>query len=72
MKKAKSDYDFKKDCRRFSIVMLVAIALIMIAGILDMCGVFGSPEPALKPTESYPMTNTNISWNQSFYPYTER
>lgn len=65
----KKAYDFKKESRIFALVMMIIVALIMVAGILDICGVFYKPtEPEWKPTKIYPMANANISWMQTFHP----
>ena len=65
----KRAYDFQKECRIFALVMTIILALIMIAGVLEACGVFDGQEVNVwKPTESYPMANAKISWNQTYYP----
>ena len=69
MKNQKKAYDFKKECRLFAIVMTIVLALIMLAGILDICGVFYKPEePEWKPTVIYPMANAKISWLETHHP----
>ena len=65
----KRAYDFQKECRVFALIMTIILALIIIAGVLEVCGVFDGPEVNIwKPTESYPMANAKISWWQTFHP----
>ena len=65
----KRAYDFKKESRIFALVMMIILILIMAAGVMEVCGVFGrKEEPAWKPTVIYPMTNAHISWLPTYHP----
>ena len=65
----KKQYDFQKERKIFALVMFIVLALIMLAGVLEVYGVFrNQEEPEWKPTVIYPMVNANISWKQSFHP----
>ena len=66
-KRAKSEYDFKRESRIFVVVMVIVLILILTAGVMDSCGVFNKEEEVWKPTVSYPMANAHISWVQTFY-----
>lgn len=46
----------------FVIVLMIAIAIGLIWSVLE-----GMPEYKWEPTVSYPMTNVNISWEQSYH-----
>lgn len=60
--------DFDRKSKLVALAMALVLVFIMVVGVLDACGMFDEPEESVwKPTVIYPMVNTNISWQQTYY-----
>ena len=46
------------------VLLIIAVAIGLAWSALEA----RNDPPAWEPTETYPMANTNISWNQTFHP----
>lgn len=57
-----------KEMSRKAFLIALAVILVMVAGMLAW--VFSKAEAEKTWDVSYEMTNTNISWQQTFYPGT--
>lgn len=66
MKERRDDFDRRS--KLVALVMALVLVSIIVIGVLDVCGVFDEPEESMwRPTAIYPMTNANISWQQTYY-----
>ena len=49
--------------------MIAILAVFVVWAVLTLCGVF--EKPTWEPDVSYPMANANISWDQTFYGWSD-
>lgn len=66
MKSYKKYNTYEKERKVFALVMLIILLALIALAVLTACGVFD--EAVWKPDVSYPMANTNISWEQTYHP----
>ena len=49
--------------------MIAILAVFVVWAVLTLCGVFETP--TWEPDVSYPMANANVSWDQTFYGWSD-
>ena len=54
----------EKESKVFAVFALIVLLMLVALIILQLCGMFD--EPLWKPNISYPMVNTNVSWQQTW------
>ena len=65
--KSYRNYIRKRAERKYLIFLLIALAAaVIVFFVFELTG--GYDPPAWEPVTSYPMTNTNISWSQTWHP----
>ena len=57
-----------KERKGFCIILCIVLVAVVTLSILDFCGVFDKP---LEPDVTYPMANANVSWDQTFYGWSD-
>jgi len=56
---------FRTESKVFAIFMAVFLTVLIVLGVLDLCGVF---DPPRGPDVVIPMTNAMVGWQETFYP----
>ena len=56
----------ERERKVFAAVMAIICLLLITWMVLEICGVFDGP--VWKPDTEYPLANSNISWEQTFFP----
>ena len=58
----------RNERKAFGIVLLIVLVAVVALAVMEFCGVFDKPA---EPDVTYPMANANISWDQTFYGWSD-